>query len=138
MELAVKATSNSSRSRDEEVDLQWLVEADFYAYLATANDRVQGIEDDSEASLRGAITAVLLAGVSQAEIAERIKVSRPTLSRWSKGEHMPRAIVRKAYLGEIKSYLSQLTREVRKKLEESPRRPPDRVIAKYRLAEARV
>lgn len=100
-------------------DLQWHVRADFFRYLDTANRRLQAIEDDSEISLRAAITAVLQAGVSQAEVALRIGVSRPTLSRWSHGEHIPRPIVRKAYLAEIKAYMNELTENFEQKLRDS-------------------
>lgn len=116
-------------TEEPDSDLQWQVRADFYRYLDTANARVQAIIDDSETSLRGAITAVLQSGVTQAEVAVRIGVSRPTLSRWTNGEHIPRPIVRKAYIAEIKAYMKELTEDFRKTL----RLPDDTRLPNGRL-----
>src|SRR5262245_36775213 len=41
-------------------------------------------------NLTVAITALLKVGIEQKELAERLKVSRTTISRWAVGDNLPR------------------------------------------------
>lgn len=80
-------------------DLRASADASHLEFLTMQCQALRQLDDVSDGPFAWAFATALRAGLSQRILAVSTNTSQPTVSRWSRGEHLPRnEIIRRAYL----------------------------------------
>ena len=74
----------------------------YRTFLRSQHDAIAALSDISDGDFAWAFGVAIRAGIQQQSIADRITVTQPTISRWSRGDNMPKNTrVRETYISEL-------------------------------------
>lgn len=74
-------------------------------YLMGIVGIINGLDYNIDDDFKKAINIVLDTGISQADLADKIGVSRPSISRWALSQRMPRTVTKRAVFRDLIDYV---------------------------------
>lgn len=79
-------------------------------YLKGIISIINDLDFNNERDFKKAVLIVLDTGISQADLADKLGVSRPSVSRWALEERIPRLHTRRSVFRDLKEYLQSEVR----------------------------